>query len=636
MKKILSLILILIILVSNGSSVLAENQKQGQNQKTVIVTLDGLDFKDSQKIINQNLAMGLLNINARRKNTESLFMTIGTGRKVSIPDGKFRGLTRKKGKVVVDGYEEIKVSLDKSYPNFSKQISFLGDLLEKDSINTSYIGEANKSESLMIANRYGQIDAWEEKTPYDRQTLKDKSENMLKSSDILLVSFDINKDEKRLDVLASFLKDMEKYNLIVFPKMVSGDMINRLNDSVVPIFYGKDKTEGIVTSNSTKRKAVITSLDLFPTIASYYDLKANSNIGHKIEIVKASDIIETNENILLEFLNLNLVKYIFHGLVIILSLYVLFIYKTKNKDFKKAKLLLSSVIISIPISILLGIFNLHRFVIIYLFILISSSILLSVYLDKKGIKIIEKASVTTNIMILVFALVSPNALYNSYIGYNSIVAGGRFYGFNNELMGVLIATSIVTYYFVKDKLKSQKMSNIFLIIYFSVVIISLTGNFGANFGGFLSSIALFLMLLYLSRSNRKINKKTVLSLFGVGTLILVISIYLDMKSANGSHAGALFERINLLGFNEFTDMIGKKIKQLLYMTLIPPWSIGFLVQVYFISHKFKSMKSKMNTIPIKFIIMFITSFIVLVINDTGVVAFIYMNIYLISNILLEE
>ena len=144
------------------------------------------------------------------------------------------------------------------------------------------------------------------------------------------------------------------------------------------------------------------------------------------------------------------------------------------------------------------------------------------------------------------------------------------------------------------------------------------------------------MLLYLSRSNRKINKKTVLSLFGVGTLILVISIYLDMKSANGSHAGALFERINLLGFNEFTDMIGKKIKQLLYMTLIPPWSIGFLVQVYFISHKFKSMKSKMNTIPIKFIIMFITSFIVLVINDTGVVAFIYMNIYLISNILLEE
>lgn len=633
MKKILSLILILIILVSNSSSIFAKNQSQ--KQKTIIVTLDELDFEDSKKIINENLAMGLLNIKTAGKNSESLFMTIGTGRKVNIPDTEFKGLIRKNEKITVDGYEDIKDSLDQSYPNFSKQINFLGDILEKNNLSASYIGNSDKSEVLMIANGNGEIDAWEEVTPYNNHELKNKSTEMLKDSDVLLISFDINKDARNLDTLASFLKDINEYNLIVFPKTVSGDMKYRLNDSMVPIFYGKDNVKGLLTSDSTKRTSVITSLDLFPTVASHYDLKVKTNIGHKMDIIKDTDIIETNREILLEFLNLNLVKYIFHGLITLISLYIAYIHITKKNDFKKAKVLLSSIILSIPISVLLGIFHFHRFIIIYVFILISTSLLLAVFLCNKTTRLLEKASLITNLSILIFAFIIPRFLYNSYIGYNSIVAGGRFYGFNNEIMGVLIVTSIISYYFLKDRFNNTQMSNIFLIIYFAIVIISLTGNYGANFGGFLSSIALFLILLYLCIFNRKVNKKTILSLLATGILIFIVNIYLDMRNETGSHAGDLFERINLLGFYEFVDMISKKVKQLLYMTVIPPWSIGFLAQNYFIVSKFKSIKNKMKVIPTKFIVMFITSFIVLIINDTGVVAFVYMNTFLISNILEE-
>ena len=634
MKKILSLTLILMILVSNVSFVLAKDQNQ--NQKTVIVTLDQLDFKDSEKIINKNLAMGLLNIKTKGKNEESLFMTIATGRKVSIPDSEFKGLIRKNGEIKIKGYEEIKDSLDESYPNFSKQISFLGDLLEKNSIKTSYIGDTKKSESLIIANSNGEIDKWEERTPYDLKTLTNLSENMLKNSDVLLISFDINDDDEKIKVLQSFLKNMDKYNLIVFPKKVSGDVKYRLNNTIVPIFYGKDKTQGLLTSDSTKRDSVITSLDLFPTIANHYDLKAVTNIGNKIEVIEENDIIETNRNILLEFVNLNLIKYIFHGLVTATSLYVAFIYMKKSKDFKIPNLLLSSIILSIPISILFGILHLQRFIVAYTILLIAVSILTSIFLNKKYTQVLEKISLVTNISILIFVFTSPKLLYDSYIGYNNIGAGGRFYGFNNELMGVLIVTSIITYYFIKDRFKSKKTSNVFLIIYLTIVIISLTGNYGANFGGFLSSIALLLILLYLCLFDRKINKKTVLSLLGIGIFIFVFSMYLDMKSETGSHAGDLFERISLLGFYELTDMIVTKVKQLIHMMWIPPWSIGFLAQMYFIVCKFKSIKHKKKLIPIKFIVMFITSFIVLIINDTGVVAFVYMNTYLISNLILEE
>lgn len=631
MKKILSLALIIIILFLNVNSVLADDVN-----KTVIITLDELDFEDSEDIINEKLSMGLLNIGTKGKNLESLFMSINVGRKVNIPDNIFKGLEGKDEKAIINNYDDIKKSLDKSYPKFSENISFLGEVLDINNINTAYIGDKDKSEALIIADKNGYIDQWEDNTSYDANVLKSKSKKMLKSSDILLVSFDTNKDKERLRVLSSFLEELDDYNVLVFPKVVKGDAQYRLNDSIVPVFYKSNGDVGILTSNSTKREGIISSLDLFPTIASNYDLKVESNIGNDIEIINETNLIETNENILMEFLNLNLIKYIFHGLITALSAYIAFLYFKKSKDFKRAKLLLSWIIVSIPVSILLGFLNIHRNIVMYVLILIAVSFIISIYLSKKSKNGLEFVSISTNILILFSVFFYPKIIYNSYIGYNSIVAGGRFYGFNNEIMGVFIVTSIITYYYFKDKIKNRGISVVFLLSYFSLVIVSLTGNFGANFGGLLTGIALFLILIYLLLFNRKIDKKTIISLLAIGGLILVSNLYLDMKNEHGSHAGNLVERISILGSYELIDMIIKKVKQLLYMIVVPPWSIGFLAQVYFIAFRLKDMKRKVKIIPVKFIVMFITSFIVLLVNDTGVVAFVYMNTYLINDILKER
>lgn len=631
MKKILSLSLIIILLFLNINSALADDK-----DKTVIITLDQLDFTDSEDIINKELSMGLLNIKTRGKNIESLFMSINAGRKVDIPDNIFRGMKKENDKTIINNYINLKKTLDKSYPNLSENISFLGETLDKNNISTAYMGDKDRSEALIIAGRDGTIDSWQEQTPYDIDTLKARSKELLKSSDILLISYDINKDEKRLEVLSRFLEDIEDCNILVFPKTVSGDINFRLNDSIVPILYKSTEKVGILTSNSTKRKGIVNSLDLFPTIANNYGLKVESNIGNHIEIIKQTNLIETNKNILLEFLNLNLIKYIFHGLITTLSAYIAFLYFIKRKTFKRAKLLLTSIIISIPISIILGLFSIHRFLVLYVFILVSSSFIMAIYLSKKLAQSLEIISIFTNILIIFSVFLYPKIIYNSYIGYNSIVAGGRFYGFNNEIMGVFIATSIITYHYFQDKIKSRGSSIGFLLSYFSLVIIALTGRFGANFGGFLTAIALFLILIYLLLFNRKIDKRTVISLLIIGGFILISNLYLDMKNKTGSHAGSLIERISILGGFELIDMIIKKVKQLLYMIVVPPWSIGFLAQVYFITFKLKDMKNELRTIPVKFIVMFITSFIVLLVNDTGVVAFVYMNTYLISNILKER
>ena len=639
MKRILSLTLIIVILFLNISSVLAEG-----SQKTVIIILDELDFETSKDIRSEKYSMGLLNIKTLGINPESLFMSINSGRKVSIPDGIFKGIRRKNERAEIENYKEVKLSLDKSYPNLSKNISFLGETLSKNNIKTSYMGDKDKSEAFIIADENGLIDKWEEETPYDLDILKGRTKEMLKSSDVLLISFDTDKDKKKISILSKFLDDMDDYNVIVFPKNVSGDVRYRLNDSIVPMMFKtnqkSNKDVGLLTSKSTKREGIVSSLDLFPTIASNYNLSIESKIGNNREILDQgnleTNLIETNQNILLEFLNLNLIKYIFHGLITALSAYIALLYFKGRKNFKRARVLVSWIITSIPISIILGFFNIHRFIGLYVFILISLSFLMSTYLSKKSSKSLELISIVTNILIFTSVFLYPKIIYNSYIGYNSIVAGGRFYGFNNEIMGVFIVTSIITYYYFKDKIKGKTMSVMFLLAYFLLVIMALTGGYGANFGGLLTGIALFLILIYLLICNRKMDKRTMFSLLAIGGLILVWNLYLDMKNETGSHAGNLIERVSILGGFELVDMIIKKVKQLLYMMVVPPWSVGFLSQIYLISSRLKDMKKEVKPISLKFIVMFITSFIVLLVNDTGVVAFVYMNTYLISNILKER
>lgn len=635
MKKILSSILILLVLVF-GTSVLADDKEK---EKTVIIVLDQLDFENSKDIKGDNLSMGLLNLKTSGNNLESLFMTISTGRKVNITDNQFKSIVRKDDKTLIYGYDNIKKELDDSYPSFVKQISFLGEELKEQGIKTAFIGESNQSEILMIADKQGQVNYSEDDIEYSKDQLLHKAEDMLRISDCLLIAFEIDGKKDRVEVLASVLQELDDCNIIVFPKRVVGDVSSRLNNSLVPMLYRDIGffRSGILTSKSTKRESVVTNLDLSPTILSFYNLDAATNIGNKIQVEasESEDLVKTTQDTLKEFLNLNLIKYVFHALATILSIYIAYIVITKKTELKKVRILLNTIIVAIMVSLFLGTFHLHRFALGYGVILLGVSFLVSFTLEKKKLRVIEIISIITNAFILIFAFINPRVLYESFIGYNSIVDGGRFYGFNNEIMGVLIVTSIIVYYEFKNRIKHDNISNIFLIVYFPIVIVSLSGGFGANFGGFLASISVFLILLYLSLFNRKINKKTIVSLVAIGILILVSNLYMDMKNDMGSHAGNLIERINLLGFYEFVDMIIKKVKQLIYMTLVPPWSIAFLTQVYVILFKFKEIKHLNRHIPIELIVMFISSLIVLLINDTGVVAFVYMNMYLISKIIEE-
>lgn len=613
------------------------------SQKTLIIVLDELDFSIAEEIINDNTSLGLMSIKTaelyREGSKESFFMTMAAGRRLKIKGELYQGIKKAgNGSIKVEGYNNINKEYNRRYPAFSREISILGNTLRKSGIRTGLLGEGPLS--LLIADNKGKIDKGITNINYNDKWLIEKTNELFGTVDVLAVSYNINGKQERMNTLKRYIDEFSDFKIFVFPENIKGDISYRFNKTLVPLIYKDNEIEtGILTSNTTRREGIVTNLDIKADIEEKYGISEDANIGNKIEIIKKSDIINKNTNNLLEFLNLNIIKYVFHGYMIIAQLYVLYDYIFRKKEnIHKYEFIMTSILLCILISILYGLFDFHRFIITYcVFTIITSLVISKVLIDRK-INCITTISVITNILILIGVFYNFDMIYNSFIGYNNIVAAGRFYGLNNDIMGVLIATAIITFYKLK-KLLLNHVPSAFALIYFPLVILALSGGHGANAGGYITSIVLFLILIYTTLFVENKDNKGVLLLLGIGLIILVVNIFIDINSVNTSHAGSLIERIKIFGFNELVYIITIKLKQLLIMSILPPWSIIILFQIFVIWKFYKEEKSffkHINETDVesfeKYYIMFIVSIIAFIINDTGAVAFTYINTYLIASL----
>ncbi len=598
-----------------------------------MIILDELDFDLVEKITqNTKNAVGIMNTKTGyfygSKNRESYFLTIATGRRVKISSGLYKGIIKNRdGTLYIIGFEDIIRELKKEYLTFSREISTFGDFFSKRGIKVGYIG--NDSSSLIAANVNGYIEYGENKVVYEEKWLNHKSREILGNADILILSYKLNNKEERIELLKKYIEKM-KYNIIIFPKTISGDVNIRWNTTLVPVIYiTPDKEEGLLKSSTTKREGVITSLDIFPDAANLFGISTDRFIGNSIKVIHKSKPIKKCKNYLKEFLNLNIIKYIFHGIIIALQLFVIFSKKLKKQT---CKFFMDTILSIIFFSLLFGFFKIHKSIIIYCIIVLMSSFLLSFLLIKKE-NTVKYLSIFTNILILYGIFFNNNIIYDSFIGYNNIVAGGRFYGLNNEIMGVLLATSIIVYFSIRKKMKDKIVLSLFLIVYFPLIILALSGKYGVNFGGYITSILLFLILIYEMFYYSKINKSIILLIFGF--IFLLLSFIIQFNGYSLNHIGRLLSRIETVGFIELFDVIINKLKQLIIMVLVPPWSIISLGQLYYVYGLYRDENICMRdfkdlNIGKCIYIIFISSIISVFINDTGIISFVYMNTYLIA------
>lgn len=632
LRKVLFVLILLFIFIPYS---FAEGCTLEKSQpKSIIIILDKLDFKDIETILKgQDYSIGLMNVKTgnfyKTNSEESFFMTIARGKRIKVNNDFFKGIKRQEnGKLYVRGYDEILKNTKDKYVDISQEIYFFGEYFKRKGNVIGYIG--NDSSSLIGADEEGYIQYGETDIKYKKGWLDEKTKEILKPVDILIISYKINNTVIRKDILGEFIEELNNTHTIIFPREIGGDVNVRWNTSLVPIIYIKpDKVEGIITSKTTRREGVVTNLDIFPNTASVYDYDIDNFIGGRIESIPKEDATKVIKTKLTEFLNLNILKYLLHGVVILLELYVLWkVSENLNMRDNKYAIIMNSIVIGIFLSFVLGILNLQRSIILYTLVILTASFLLSIIFEKRGIRVLDYFPITTSLIMLYGIFVQNNVLYNSHIGYNNIVAGGRFFGLNNEGMGILLATSILSYFYSCKKIKNAVIQKVILLVYFPIIIFSLSSKYGANLGGYLASIGLFLIMLYLWFFEGNLNRKSLIILIGIGISIFCINLFIELNLVEKSHAGSLLIRTKALGYQEFLSVLIEKIRHFLLMVIIPPWSIIFVGQLYFITTLYTKRREIIQSKEC--LVIFMVSILALFLNDTGIISFTYMNTYLIS------
>lgn len=594
-KKIF--LLILLILLFLPSTIWAEDKD------TIIVLVDELPFDIIEELSFEKYSMGLVNYKTRPPYyKENLLLSLNTGRKLSL----------------------------KEFYNKNARLEYLGDQLKDEKL--SYIG--NKTEKLLIANSKGEVDFEIDEIVYDVNWLISNTNDFLRKSNILLISYDFNEDASRISLFKNYLEYFNDKNIIILPEKVAEEDKILLNRFIVPILFINGTDSGILTSQSTKREGFIALEDFSVHVKSIYGISNKSNVGKALELITVDNPLEKIKEIYTSSINLLILATIFHGLIY-LSQFIVFIIILKNMKINYwIYLAYCTLMASIPISILLAFLDLHNNIVIY----IPASIILSYglvkVLDKRKIDLIKYISLLTYTLIVLATLFYPKILYNSFIGFNNVFYGARFYGLNNGIMGVLLVSSILSYYSLVKGIKKEGLKKILGLI-FALNILVLSARFGANTGGFITSVILFGLILV---QNYSFNKKSIIKLIII--LFLVIGIFainmlLDYNSASKSHAIEFLNRIMKNGLWEFMSMLVFKAKELFKLTVLPPFSIVLISQVLILRKMMAFVKENLY-LKNKLIIVSITAIVGMLLNDTGSITFIYIMFFFILDLIIES
>ena len=593
-----------------------------QEDKTILIIVDKLDFETMEEILGENnYGAGFININTRRPyGNESLYFSLATGRKLGVKPEPYKGLYKNEdGSIDILGFEELYSNLQKKN---NVHLEFLGEKLKEQGV--SYIGE--DSSAIIAANPNGKIKSGEIIMEYNDNWLRDKTNYHLSKSNTLVLSYEIAETKDRIRILRDYIEEYSKYNIIVIPNSVSSNMKYILNNSLVPVVYIKNNSNGLISSSSTKREGFVTIGDIYTEILSFQGETSLKAVGEKINFIETKDNLKESQILFTKTINLICITSLFHGIVYFLQFYIAYyIYKNKQGNLNEINLYNNFIIVNIFVSLLMGISSLHINILLYLFVNLLVTYIITVFITEKETDVIGLFATLTYVIILFGIFFYPKLIYNSYIGFNNLFYGARYYGFNNGIMGVLLITSIISYMFIEKLIENSILKNIVCILYFSVNMIVLSASYGTNTGGFITSVVLFLIMIYANILGKNWNIKNMVILVLIAMIIFAINMYFDYHSQEKSHAINFLGRIRAFGFSEFLDMFKIKAKELIKWTILPPFSIVIISQIF----SLKRLKERMNFKREYYIIIF-TAIVGFILNDTGMITFIYMMHYLIA------
>lgn len=659
--------------------------RQLRADKVIVLVIDDLGIEDLRNEKLQNLKkiaesgiIGLMNTRTKSlgsQNRPAAYLTIGMGVRVQALRHQ------KETKALID-------ILKKQYPSYVP--GKIGEIANKNGKRIALLGNSDTNirhnfTLLAAMDSTGSVDsgdmdsklltaapgtAWGIRT--DSKRLLNSFKNAVKTNDIVFVDYGDttrvaeagkqlglkgntleqtrNEAFQRADLfLGELIKIVDKQNAVLLVISPTSSVDNNFTGikNLAPVFiYKKGTVKGVITSNTTRREGLISNIDIAPGIFEFLGIDTSEMqfTGEKMTVLASSNPVETIEMNYKSYAGLKKFRYIVHGyyvLLIALVLYLNFRLVIKNRQPVNRRFSRAVSVMIIAVPVISGITAIMLKDIVAAVVVFNILLLLTGYMFSANIKTaisgMTYISLATSGLIIFDLLTGVGYLFNTPLGFNDVFTGGRYYGINNDCMGILLGSVIFGLFNVLERLASGRFAQITIIAgVLFIVVLSQTPGFGANVGGTIAAIITGTLACIILVSGRRPAIKGIF-LVVIAALAAELAVtFSDTLSGSQTHAGKTAAKLlndNFIG--QFIEIIGSKLSVFLAMLVIPPWNILFFGQIYFCWRVLQSHVGEIKNIEYNNQLIFKSFQIILygagaafIFNDTGIIAAAMMLIYL--------
>ncbi|MBN1290188.1 MAG: hypothetical protein JXA49_11205 [Actinobacteria bacterium] len=339
------------------------------------------------------------------------------------------------------------------------------------------------------------------------------------------------------------------------------------------IAAGKGFGDGLVTSTTTRKTGLVDNSDFLPTVLEFFRIKSPSSVNGNpmsCEISDASpgELGKINEQFGVTRKARWPISII--GALIMLALATLTVlsmlrvrgYTTRpRKPLTAARVVspVSIVLLTFPLAIIISAsFGYDNYLFPTVFCLLFSTVAgLSIWKVQSGRKRMDplvSVSLLTAGVIAVDLLMGEGLISIAPLGSTSL-EGMRYFGFTNTVASILLACTVwaVAGIAGEEAFKPGRVRVLLLICMGAVSLLTGLGIFGANIGGFITSVTTFLVYIY-TGSRKRISRLMVVSIPVIAVAGLSVIVLLDALFFH-SHAG----KAATTGSGQILGIISRKI-----------------------------------------------------------------------------
>ncbi|WP_069649441.1 hypothetical protein [Caloranaerobacter ferrireducens] len=685
---IILIIVIILIICEKSFSIYEPNERK----KVIMVILNRLTFEDLKYMDNLNAlikdgSIGIMNTKGLYgyKGAES-YATINASGRVSATysysksynlNNNISKIYKRRLGIIPKEYQIINTEIIKltelnNKNKFNAKIGALGYALHKKGLKTAVFGNSDTADTIIRTNcliaidfrgliDYGNVDnilIKDDLYPYGirtdyRKILTELKDLNNKASLIIIETGDLDRlyfyrdnltdimyslhREKILKKADEFIGDLvnsidrNSTRLIIISPNMGDDKIKNASELTPLIFWGDGIPKGVLFSKTTKRKGIVSNIDIAPSITKYLGVNYKDFTGTDIEFKEHSDNLAFVKQLSYKIRFVSNIRkqslkfYVISEIIFIIIVIFILLFKglLTKKLLRIIQLILMLIIIMPLVFLIVSSYNImDTWKYIKYISIISFSILILVLAFNSKHRL-QLVGVLTYITILVDLFTNCELAKMSIIGYDPII-GARYYGIGNELVGILIF-SLFTAIASIFKNKPNKLFISVLLIFNIYLLIS--SNYGANLGG---SLTLVLILVYIILNDFLKAKKNYFNIVKVLLMVLsIISIIIvtdAIISNNTTHIGSFLNRLLCRDINYVYNIILRKLLMNVKLFKVSIWGESLRINIMLFMILLITKKNIMKKILIKnkniafgFKCSILSAIFGLLLNDSGVV-----------------